>query len=142
MRRVRFAQAEGYTVNRIVIPIPHQEADRASSRAQYLVDWRGLKSAAEAALGLPILWLVDQASGTTAIAAGGNRPNRMAIHDATLAANDGANVKMVQPRYPLALGLAVGGGGDIDNIHHSYRARAAGRGDHHRRRLDRHHPVE
>ena len=117
---VQMAEAAGYTVPRIYIPFTHQEADRNETRAAYLANWQGFKADVEAdlaPLGKPVVWLLDQASGTAQGGFGGAWPNRMSVYDASLA----DNVYMTLPRYMLPMGRTTEGG--WDNIHHSYKSR-------------------
>ena len=119
---VNLAQAAGHNVSTIYIPFQHQEADSGESRSTYLSWWQGFKADAEAqlaALGIPVVWLVDQAAGTHN---NGAWPVRMAIYDAALPENGGSNVIMTQPRYWLPLGVRSDGTG-YDGVHHSYAAR-------------------
>ena len=120
-----FARAMGYTVTRAFIPFSHQEAEAQLSRADYLARWVAFKADFEAALaalnlGVSLTWLVDQGGGTTAAATGNAWQPRLSIYDATLPANGGANVVMVQPRYWIPLGMSAADPAVPDAIHHSY----------------------
>lgn len=121
--------AAGYLVDQVNINFVHQEADWQTPRATYLANFITMKGEIEAwiAANLPgasVEWFVDQASGSgrrTPTYNGGAWPVRMAIHDAALPANGGANITMVMPRYWLTFGTTMAGA--QEDIHHSYRAR-------------------
>ncbi|MBC2593673.1 hypothetical protein H5P28_05295 [Ruficoccus amylovorans] len=112
---VALAQADGMPVQVIYIPFTHQEADRGLPGEVYLAQMRAFMADVEAdlaPLNIPVVWLLDQAGGTTGGGSGGNWPNRLVLQQA---ADESDNIYLIGPRYPYPI---------FDNIHWTNQGKA------------------
>lgn len=78
------AKAGGAPITQVVIPFFHGEADRSASRHAYtdaLGDMMQVIDARLRHMGLPVIWLLTQPSGTSGAYAGNAWENRMSVLD-------------------------------------------------------------
>jgi hypothetical protein len=97
------AAVDGIPVQTIYIPFTHQEADMGSEGASYLTQLQSFISDVETdltPLGIPVVWLLDQAGGTTGGGNGNVWPARLVLQDA---ADTAENVHLIGPRYPYPI---------------------------------------
>jgi hypothetical protein len=94
-------------VKRIYLHFVHQESDRGDTRRSYLAKLHNFMADVEcdiAHLGLPIVWLLSQAGGTSATGNGNAWPNRLALLDIEDRARN-IHVVMARYAYPLCDGI-------------------------------------